>query len=188
MATKLTLADRAGYALLLSLGLHVAGGAVVGRGYAEGHAAQAASAHSRALEVRLAALPHEPVAVAQAGNVADVEAAVKPPLHAHAMPIGLPAPYYFPASELDQRPRPLAPIELQDPPGDAPDGYLILKLLINEYGTVDDTIVVVNDGGTALATQAEDAFRRARYAPGVKAGRAVKSQMMIEVKLAGTPG
>jgi hypothetical protein len=193
MATKVSLADRAGYALLLSLGLHVGAGSLVGRG-ATDIGWDAAGVHARALEVRLAPLPATPIPLTALPAI-EVRPPEEPPsvprqasTSARSAALVLGAPYYFPASELDRRPHPVTAIELQDPAGEAADGYLILKLLINESGTVDDALVVVNDGGDAFASEAAAAFRRARYAPGVKAGRAVKSQMMIEVKLARAPG
>jgi len=93
------------------------------------------------------------------------------------------APYYYSASELDRRPRPITAIDLDEPGQAAPEGYLILRLLIDEAGQVDDVIVVLNDAPPALERNARAAFTKARYAPGLKNGQPVKSQLMIEVKL-----
>lgn len=98
------------------------------------------------------------------------------------------ASYYYPASELDRGPRPITAIDLGEPGEAALEGYLILRLLIDETGRVDDVIVVLNDAQPALEGNARAAFAGARYAPGLKNGQPVKSQMMIEIKLKPGPG
>lgn len=203
MIARMAFGPRAAYALLVSAGLHLAAGGLV----AVGTHGIAASAFSPVdvphLEARIeragVTLPAAPqTSVAQAVPESRPGAALRADTRegepatagtgAGRLALAVPAPHYYAASELDLRPRPLTPVELEEPGRDTGEGYLILKLLIDETGTIDDVVVVVNDGPEAFARSARSAFGRARYAPGVKRGQPVKSQMLIEVKLGAAAG
>lgn len=203
MTARGAFGPRAAYALLASAGLHLAAGGLVAPGM-HGIAANASSpVDTPHLEARIerAGVTLPAVSRAAAAQAAlESRPGVAPgadrrePAPATAgsgasrPAIAIPAPYYYPASELDLRPRPITPVELEAPGRDAGEGYLILKLLIDETGAIDDVVTVVNDGPEAFARSARSAFGRARYAPGVKRGQPVKSQMLIEVKLGAAAG
>lgn len=90
---------------------------------------------------------------------------------------------YFVASELDRRPQALAPIQPVYPTSAPPEGgYMVLRLLINESGTVDRVVVLLSDPEGAFDEAAKAAFGAGRFLPGMKAGAAVKSQMLVELK------
>lgn len=89
---------------------------------------------------------------------------------------------YFAAAELDVQARPLQPIGLVLPP-DAPAGKtrLMLRLYINEQGGVDAVEVEQADPFGVLEREARRAFQDARFVPGQRHGRVVKSYKRIEV-------
>lgn len=203
MTAKMAFHPRAAYALLFSAGLHLAAGGLVALGTHGIAATASVPVDTPHLDARIerggVTLPAASRAAASEGAFESppgvalrAERRASAPATAGSgadrIAIAVPAPYYYPASELDLRPRPLTPVELEEPGRDAGEGYLILKLLIDETGTVDDVVMVVNDGPEAFARGARAAFGRARYAPGVKRGQPVKSQMLIEVKLGAAAG
>jgi len=100
------------------------------------------------------------------------------------------APRYFMASELDRRPAPLTPVNLDYPANGGPgEGYLILRLLISETGSVERVLVVLSDSDQVLEETAAKTFGRVRFSPGIKNQIPVKSQILIEIKLhSETPG
>lgn len=89
---------------------------------------------------------------------------------------------YFAAAELDVQARPLQPISLALPP-DAPAGEvrLMLRVYINEQGGVDAVESEQPDPSGVLEREARRAFQGARFVPGQRHGRAVKSYKRIEV-------
>jgi len=192
MTAREPAARKVAYALLFSAFMHCAVGGLVGRGVIGGAGIAAeAAAQSHALHARLA-LASNPIPSASTEKKSEAAPDAVPAPRHRAAPtrsvddgalLAVPAPYYYPAAELDRRPHPLTPVTLDEPSRDMSEGYLILRLLISEAGVVDDVIVVLNDAQPLLVRNARQAFSRARYAPGLKNGRAVKSQMMIEVKL-----
>lgn len=107
------------------------------------------------------------------------------PLH-ELMPEGspaLPGPYYFPPHELSRKPQPASPVPL-DYPADSPlvaRGRIVLRLLINAAGNVDQVMVEQSELPQELTELARQAFSQAKFQPGMKENRPVKSQMMIEV-------
>lgn len=96
----------------------------------------------------------------------------------------LPAPHYFPASELDRRPEPIGNIVLVYPenaPDDIAESRLRLRLLINESGGVDTVLVASAELPGVFEESAIKAFRGARFSPGIRNGVAVKSQKLVEI-------
>lgn len=94
-----------------------------------------------------------------------------------------PAPRYYPASELDKRPRLLTPIEL-DPPEIRrvmASGKIILLLWINDLGQVVETAVEDNELPEIFSEAARSVFLHARFVPGELHGQAVNSLMRIEI-------
>jgi len=97
--------------------------------------------------------------------------------------IAAPGADYHPGSALGTPPRPLGDIEPRYPTNDnLQEGTVVIQILINERGSVDDVIVVRSFPKGIFEAAAVEAFRQAAYSPGKLFGVAVKSQMMIEVK------
>ena len=91
---------------------------------------------------------------------------------------------YFTASELDERPVLMSSIDMERHPLTQPEGgYLLLRLLIDETGVVEDVLVVTNDTMEELEKVAAKAFSDARFSPGILHGVPVRSQVLLEVKL-----
>ena len=96
---------------------------------------------------------------------------------------GLPAaPGYLNAARLDPGPRPLQDIEPEFPEAAGlQEGVVVLRLLINEAGVVDNVAVVRSNPQGLFENAATAAFATARFSPGMVLGLPVKSQLMIEV-------
>ena len=109
---------------------------------------------------------------------ASAEPSVPPP--AHVLPD---APDYLLGKLLSVGPRPLDDIQPQYPDGaDLRSGKVVLRLLIGDTGHVDDVAVVRATPPGVFDASAVEAFSKARFAPGLAAGVAVKSQLMVEVE------
>lgn len=94
-----------------------------------------------------------------------------------------PAPDYMMGGTLDPGPRPLQDIEPVYPPRAGQlQGSVILRLLINERGLVDNAAVVRSSPPGFFEDSALEAFSAARFSPGRSLGVAVKSQVTIEVE------
>lgn len=91
-------------------------------------------------------------------------------------------PWYYSARYLHRRPTPLKPIRPAYPPfrGDLA-GHVVLLMLINEQGTVDTYRIVKAEPAGIFDETVVTAFVKERYAPGLITGRAVKSQLLVEV-------
>ena len=94
----------------------------------------------------------------------------------------LPRPYYHPASELTERPLPLAAIEPVAPDGAPDTGRLKIRLYINEEGSVDAVDVIEAEPAGEFEQATVQAFKEARFRPGYKDGAAVRSQLALEVR------
>jgi len=94
-------------------------------------------------------------------------------------------PKYYLARELDDYPRPLAPLRIDPPPGSFA-GEVRLELLIDEHGVVRD----ITFSGIAGPGEMHDALRGTLMAmlfiPAIKDGRAVKSRVVLSVSLPAT--
>jgi hypothetical protein len=102
------------------------------------------------------------------------------------LPALLPAPpYYFAAKDLTQRPLVLhdVPADLMLVLPDVPAKAATLKILIDEYGEVDQVIVEDSLLPEAAQKTVVDAFVKARFHPGEINGVPVKSQLKIEIML-----
>jgi TonB family protein len=93
----------------------------------------------------------------------------------------LPVPYYYRASELTERPAPLARVEPRFPPGAPDSGRLKMRLYINESGMVDAIDITEAEPAGVFEQAATQAFAAARFRPGHKDGSAVKSQIALEI-------
>jgi protein TonB len=94
-------------------------------------------------------------------------------------------PTYYPAKQLDVYPQPLAAIRLEYPDAAAKarvDGRLLVLLLIDEFGVVNDASVVEAQPEGYFEEAALAAFRSVRFSPAQKQGRAVKSRVLLQLK------
>lgn len=102
--------------------------------------------------------------------------------------VSLPSPYYFLPQELSRRPQAAAPVHLEYPEN-APlvvKNHVVLRLLINESGIVDNVIVVTAEVPLKLEVLARQAFAQAKFQPGFRGETPVKSQMLVEITFEGS--
>ncbi len=92
------------------------------------------------------------------------------------------APVYYAAEMLGRRPIPLHAVTPNYPAGiDGVSGKVTLALYINEKGTVDNAVTQSSDLPVAFEEEALQAFARARYAPGLIAGKPVRATFIVEI-------
>lgn len=98
-------------------------------------------------------------------------------------PLTIAAPYYFKASELDRRPQVVSDVQPEFPATDfiAVSGSVVLRLLLDEAGSVDRIQVERSELPNAFQESAVAAFSKATFAPGEVDNFAVKSELRIEV-------
>ena len=127
---------------------------------------------------------------------ADAKAEIKPdPVRTIERPASSPAsgievpfirdPTYYPAKQLDVYPQPLGEIRLDYPESAASakvDGRLLVLLLIDEFGMVNDASIVESQPQGYFEDAALAVFRAARFSPAQKQGHAVKSRVLLQVK------
>jgi protein TonB len=93
-------------------------------------------------------------------------------------------PTYYPAKQLDVYPRPVAQIRLDYPASAVAarvDGRLMVLLLIDEFGAVTDASVVESRPEGFFEEATLEVLRAARFTPGEKLGRAVKSRVLLQI-------
>ena len=127
-----------------------------------------------------------PAALAATGNDGDDPRSFRPEqdqARAELPGAGLLAtPFYYPVSQLDQRPQIAAQIEPEFPSGaTAARGRVLLRLYVGAQGEVEKIAVLEADPSGAFEKSALDAFAAARFAPGIKNGVPVRSLLTIEV-------
>ncbi|MFZ1910526.1 MAG: energy transducer TonB, partial [Burkholderiales bacterium] len=108
------------------------------------------------------------------GQVATSPADAAPPASAH----------YYRSAELDVRPGIKTRVEPAYPEAAARrglSGTVVLRLYINENGAVDRVETLRARPAGVFERSAEQAFREARFTPGMKDKHPVKVQMTIEV-------
>ncbi|MEK7231804.1 MAG: TonB family protein [Pseudomonadota bacterium] len=94
-------------------------------------------------------------------------------------------PTYYPAKQLDVYPQPLEPVKLNYPDGAAAqrlDGNLLLLLLIDEFGVVNDASVVEARPEGYFEEAALSVFRALRFSPAQKQGHPVKSRVLLQLR------
>lgn len=102
---------------------------------------------------------------------------------APALPTLPPAPAYASAATLDPPPRPLDDIDPEYPKAAGlRQGVVVLRLLIDEAGHVDNVAVVRSSPKGLFEESALAAFGKAAFSPGRLLGVAVKSQWTVEVE------
>jgi protein TonB len=92
---------------------------------------------------------------------------------------------YFLANELDAWPAPLAVVE-PPYPNDAYlrniPGTVVVRLYLDESGKVEKATTLHAEPPGYFEEAVEQAFRSARFSPGMKQGHPVKTQMTVEVR------
>ena len=132
-------------------------------------------AHATRLEVRLALPARSPAQTPETR----VRAAGGP----GALPLTLPR-RYFKASELDQGPTPIELAPLVYPEKEYVNrihGVVRMQIYISETGAVERCEIVSAMPAGRFEQAAIDAVRASRFQPGIKGGRPVPSQKLIEV-------
>jgi hypothetical protein len=136
------------------------------------------------MTVRLAAAPvlaPEVPAPEKRGQTRFSASASQPGRKVESDPV-LPDLNYYPARDLDDYPRPLAPLRI-DRPAHAGASEVRLELLIDERGVVRD----VTFAGTAQLRDAGEELRAALAAtpflPARKDGRQVRSRILLSLKI-----
>lgn len=169
-------------ALAASVALHIGGATLVeaGRGgAAPGPARSAATGRPPLLHIHLLGTTPWPATPRPAASAPSGDPA-HPAGHG---PIVLPLPRYFPPNELDRKPEAVGEVPLAYP-ADMPlvaRSRVVLSLLIDERGEVDEVIVEAAEAPTELEQLASRAFAAARFSPGMRDGVAVKSWLRVEV-------
>ena len=169
--------QRLGLALAASLIAHAAllqGFAVLPHAWQPAAGFSAAHLGSGLLRVRLLSEPAEAQPAAPAALASPAA--------------GIPrAPRYFRAHELDRRPQILSHVEPHFPAlALVPTGRVVLRLYIDEEGSVETVAAESADRTGAFEAAAREAFAAARFLPGIKGGLPVKAVVRVEV-LFGSP-
>jgi len=144
-------------------------------------------------EVAVAPPSQPPPAVAAVGPEQPPAAPSLPaPLPVPAAASPLPAldvpladdPIYYTSKQLDVHPAAALPVVPDYPEGSGGggiEGFVTLKLLIDESGAVREVSLVDAQPPGVFEDSAVAAFRTARFLPGQRNGRPVKSQILIRV-------
>jgi TonB family protein len=99
----------------------------------------------------------------------------------------LPAPRYYAAEELDERPLILQDVEPRWPEGATPgSGHVRLQLYLAASGKVENVEVLDSYPSGAFDAAAKEAFAAARFRPGMIAGAPVKSLLRLELLFGGS--
>lgn len=113
---------------------------------------------------------------------------IDPPTSSSAIYFDLPLirdPTYYPAKQLDVYPLPLTEIKFDYPESAAAeriDGRLLMLLLIDEFGVVNEASVVEAHPEGYFEESALSVFRATRFSPAQKQGRPVKSRVLMHVR------
>lgn len=107
----------------------------------------------------------------------------EPPGAVRAAPETKPETVYYSAREVDVRAVPLGDIVAINPDlSGRESGVVVLRLLINAGGSVDNVLVVRAEPAGNFGPQILLPFKQARFLPARKSGIAVNSEMLIELR------
>jgi TonB family protein len=98
--------------------------------------------------------------------------------------LGLAPERYYNSREVDVRAEPLNPAPLIYPRlayQNRVKGVVLLKVLINERGAIDDVLVVESEPRGTFEAAALNATLATRFSPAIRNGRAVKTQKILEI-------
>ena len=102
---------------------------------------------------------------------------------ARETPQAKPETVYYSAREVDVRAVPLGDIVAINPDlSGQQSGVVVLRLLINAGGSVDNVLVVSAEPAATFGPEILLPFKQARFLPARKAGIAVNSEMLIELR------
>jgi TonB family protein len=126
----------------------------------------------------------------------DARASVRPATSASPTPAPAPEtpravqrasdPVYYAARDLDVYPVPLAPLQFRYPAhlsGERAGGEVLVRLLLDETGSVDEATVIAAQRAEPFDEYARAILAAARFSPGRRDGRAVKSQLTVRVSV-----
>jgi TonB family protein len=132
------------------------------------------------------ALPPSPVAESPASDR-------EQPGQGSAPSPAFPAPpvqHHYKTSELDVQPGILVRVEPDYPEAAARrflSGRVVARLLIDETGAVERVVIVGSEPPGYFEDSATRAFMAARFTPGMKGGRAVRVQLLLEITFDAPP-
>ena len=109
---------------------------------------------------------------------------VPAPVRAPETPVAVDPPLYFTARDLDVRAEPINQVDLVYPVKAYEmrmHGRVVVRILINEHGAVDETSVLEATPPGVFEEAALAATQALQFRPAQKHGRNVKSQKTIEV-------
>ena len=133
---------------------------------------------SAILSPKVAAPAHPKPEKLATGNIL-----LSPLSHSAQKLMALPQRYYYSAPELDQTAKPTVDINLEYPQSiDGMGGYVMLRLLINETGKIDQALIIKSEPAGVFDDAAKSAFAKVLYSPGIKNGLPVHSQMLVEAR------
>ena len=191
------LSGRLAGALAASIVLHAWAAAVLDglpRGAQRGEAAQLEAGRPKPLRVAFRSAepgPRPDVAEGEATATAPRAPAAQAGAGTTAQPgLSLPDPRYYTTKELDVRPGILVRVDPEYPEAAARrflSGRVVARLLINPAGAVEKVEIVGAEPPGYFEAAAEKAFLAARFTPGMKGGRAVYVQLLLEVSFDSAP-
>ena len=103
---------------------------------------------------------------------------------------GIPVPRYYATPELDGKPAPTAQIWPEYPESAARrhlTGAVTVRLFIDEQGSVESVEALEAQPPGHFEQSVIRAFQGARFTPGIRAGKAVKSQIVLRVTFDSPP-
>ncbi len=156
---------------------------------------------SRPLQVEIlerAPLHEPPAVVASVSDIAVPTGSARQPISEAEAPkpanastarvsgpdLGLAPERYYNSREVDVRAEPVNEVPLVYPQfayQNRVRGVVLLKILINERGIIDDVLVAESEPRGTFEAAALNATLATRFSPAIRNGRPVKSQKMIEV-------
>jgi protein TonB len=128
--------------------------------------------------VLMAAL--EPRSGSAARPVDAISAILVPEAAAQQKP-AVPAARYYRTSELDVVPGIMTRVNPEYPQLARASGKVLIRLFIDERGVVERVAVLRSEPKGYFEASAQRAFLAARFTPGMKAGKAVKTQLTLQV-------
>ena len=93
----------------------------------------------------------------------------------------IPDPTYYPARQLDVYPALAGTLEVRYPGAADAKGRVLLLVLIDAAGLVDDVSVVESEAPGYLEDDARRALGAARFKPALRRGLPVKSRLLVEI-------
>jgi len=100
---------------------------------------------------------------------------------AGAGPAQIPDPTYYAARQLDVYPALIGTLEVRYPGAADAKGRVLLLVLIDAAGVVDDVSVVESDAPAYLDEDVRQALGAARFKPALRSGLPVKSRLLVAI-------